>query len=120
MPKNPDQPEGLTRRELGRFVGASIGLAWLTPLTGCGELWERQPVIPVDSWNKGVCRFCGTGCGVMIGLKDKKVVDVKGDDEAHNRGRLCIKGLATRDILYSEGRALYPMIRKDGKLRRAS
>ena len=120
MPEDSDQPSGLTRRELGRFVGASIGLACLTPLTGCGELWERQPVIPVDNWHKGVCRFCGTGCGVMIGLKDNKVVDVKGDDEAHNRGRLCIKGLATRDILYSEGRALYPMIRKDGELRRAS
>jgi len=56
----------------------------------------------------------------MIGLKDNKVADVKGDDDAHNRGRLCIKGLATRDILYSEGRALYPMIRKNGELQRAS
>ena len=45
----------------------------------------------------------------MIGVTNNKVVDVKGDDYAHNRGRLCIKGLATRDILYSEGRALYPI-----------
>lgn len=56
----------------------------------------------------------------MIGITNNKVVDVKGDDYAHNRGRLCVKGLATRDILYSEGRALYPMIRKDGELQRAS
>jgi nitrate reductase NapA len=110
----------LTRRELMRLLGVSAGLMYVAPLAGCDHLWERQPVIPVDSWHKGVCRFCGTGCGVMIGLKDNKVVDVKGDDEAHNRGRLCIKGLATRDILYTEGRALYPMIRKNGGLQRAS
>src|SRR5215469_10492591 len=120
MSENSDELGGLTRRELTKLLGASVGLACLSPLAGCGELWERQPVIPVDSWHKGVCRFCGTGCGVMIGLKGNKVADVKGDDEAHNRGRLCIKGLATRDILYTEGRALYPMIRKDGELQRAS
>lgn len=120
MSENPDEPNGLTRRELTRYLGASFGLACLSPLVGCGELWERQAVIPVDRWHKGVCRFCGTGCGVMIGIKDRKVVDVKGDDDAHNRGRLCIKGLSTRDILYSEGRALYPMIRKQGELQRAS
>ena len=120
MSENSDELGGLTRRELAKFLGVSVGLACLSPLAGCGELWERQPVIPVDSWHKGVCRFCGTGCGVMIGLKDTKIADVKGDDEGHNRGRLCIKGLATRDILYSEGRALYPMIRKNGELQRAS
>ena len=25
-------------------------------------------------WDKGVCRFCGTGCGVLIGTKDNKIV----------------------------------------------
>jgi nitrate reductase (cytochrome) len=111
---------GLSRRELMKVVGTSAGLACLLPIAGCENLWERQPVIDVDSWHKGVCRFCGTGCGVMIGLKENKAVDVKGDSEAHNRGRLCIKGLATRDILYTEGRALHPMIRKNGELQRTS
>lgn len=120
MPPDSDEPRGLTRRELVQLLGTSAGLACLAPLAGCGSFWERQAAIPVDNWHKGVCRFCGTGCGVMIGLKDNKVADVKGDDEAHNRGRLCIKGLATRDILYSEGRALHPMIRKNGELQRAS
>lgn len=125
MPDDPfDTPlevhHHVTRRDLIRFLGASAGLLYLAPLAGCEGLWERQAIIPVDNWHKGVCRFCGTGCGVMIGVKDRKVVDVRGDDDAHNRGRLCIKGLATRDILYTEGRALYPLIRKSGELQRAS
>ncbi len=57
---------------------------------------------------------------MMIGVTEGRVVDVKGDEYAHNRGRLCIKGLMNREILYGEGRALYPMIRKNGKLERAT
>ena len=89
-------------------------------LAGCGPLWERQPAIEVDNWHKGVCRFCGTGCGVQIGTRDGQIVDVKGDEYAHNRGRLCIKGILNRDILYVEDRAEQPMIRENGSLREAS
>ena len=107
---------GLTRRELLKRIGAlGTGVVLTGPLAGCAELWERQPVIDVDTWHKGVCRFCGTGCGVMIGLDEGRVVDVQGDENAHNRGRLCIKGLLNRDILYVEDRALHPMVRANGE-----
>ena len=112
--------ERVSRRELLRVIGATTCLASLGPLTGCRVLWERQPVIAVETWHKGGCRFCGTGCGVMIGLKDGKVVDVRGDEQAHNRGRLCIKGLMNKEILYTQDRALYPMVRKSGELKRAT
>ena len=26
-------------------------------------------------WDKGVCRYCGTGCGVLVGVKDGRVVE---------------------------------------------
>jgi nitrate reductase NapA len=25
-------------------------------------------------WSKAPCRFCGTGCGVMVAVKDNRVV----------------------------------------------
>lgn len=44
-------------------------------------------------WSKAPCRFCGTGCGVMVGVKDNKVVATHGDTLAEvNRGLNCIKG----------------------------
>jgi nitrate reductase NapA len=49
----------LTRRDLMRLLGVSTGLIYVGPLAGCDQFWERQPVIPVDDWRKGVCRFCG-------------------------------------------------------------
>ena len=44
-------------------------------------------------WDKGVCRYCGTGCGVLVGVRDGRVVATQGDPDAPvNRGLNCIKG----------------------------
>lgn len=64
-------------------------------------------------WDKSVCRFCGTGCGVMVGVKDNRIVATKGDIEAPvNRGLNCIKGYFLSKIMYGEDRLKKPMIRK--------
>ena len=70
MSEQEFRPNGLTRRDVLRVLGISAGAAAIAPMTGCGSLWERQSVIPVQAWHKGVCRFCGTGCGMMIGVTD--------------------------------------------------
>jgi len=120
IPQGGFEHNDLTRRQLLRWMSISAGVAVVGPLAGCSGLWERQPTVPVEAWHKGVCRFCGTGCGIQIGVFNGKVVDVKGDKYAHNKGRLCIKGILNRDILYTRDRALYPMVRTNGELRRAT
>jgi nitrate reductase NapA len=57
---------------------------------------------------------------VQVGTRDGEIVDVKGDDYAHNRGRLCVKGILNRDILNVEDRAEHPMVRQNGTLQQAS
>jgi nitrate reductase NapA len=68
-------------------------------------------------WDKGVCRFCGTGCGVLVGTKDGRVVATQGDPDAPvNRGLNCIKGYFLSKIMYGKDRLTTPMLRmKDGK-----
>jgi len=68
-------------------------------------------------WDKGVCRFCGTGCGIMIATKGGRVVATKGDPEAPvNRGLNCIKGYFNGKIQYGEDRLTQPLLRmKEGK-----
>lgn len=80
-----EQTGFISRRDLLKLAGTSACAACLLPLTGCENLWKRQPVIAVDRWEKGVCRFCRAGYGVTIGLNGNKVVDAKGDNEVHNR-----------------------------------
>ena len=63
-------------------------------------------------WDKGVCRFCGTGCGVIVGTKNGKVVATQGDPDAPvNRGLNCIKGYFLSKIMYGKDRLTKPLPR---------
>jgi len=69
-------------------------------------------------WDKSVCRFCGTGCGIMVATKNDKIVAVKGDPAAPvNRGLNCIKGYFNAKIMYGEDRIKTPLLRlgEDGQ-----
>lgn len=64
-------------------------------------------------WDKGACRFCGTGCGVLIGTRDGKVVATQGDPDAPvNKGLNCIKGYFLSKIMYGKDRLTQPLLRK--------
>ena len=65
------------------------------------------------SWNKAACRFCGTGCSVLVGTKNGRVVATQGDPESPvNRGLNCIKGYFLSKIMYGEDRLTTPLLRK--------
>ena len=71
-------------------------------------------------WDKAACRFCGTGCGIMLATKgegvDRKIVAVKGDPAAPvNRGLNCIKGYFNAKIMYGADRLTQPLLRVNAK-----
>ena len=67
-------------------------------------------------WDKAACRFCGTGCGIMLATKAGKIVAVKGDPAAPvNRGLNCIKGYFNAKIMYGADRLKQPLLRVDSK-----
>ncbi len=76
---------------------------------------ERASLSEADlAWSKAPCRYCGTGCGVEVGVKDGRVVAVRGDQASPvNRGLLCVKGYHLPAFLYGEDRLLHPQ-RRDG------
>ncbi|WP_298374627.1 nitrate reductase catalytic subunit NapA [Azospirillum sp.] len=64
------------------------------------------------TWSKAPCRFCGTGCGVMVGVKDGHVVATHGDVKSEvNRGLNCVKGYFLSKIMYGEDRLTTPLLR---------
>src|SRR6476646_2582796 len=64
-------------------------------------------------WNKAPCRFCGTGCGVMVATKEGRVVATHGDTQAEvNRGLNCVKGYFLSKIMYGHDRLMHPLLRK--------
>ncbi|MBE2894619.1 nitrate reductase catalytic subunit NapA [Spirabiliibacterium falconis] len=63
-------------------------------------------------WDKAVCRFCGTGCSVLVGTQNGRVVASQGDPDAEvNRGLNCIKGYFLPKIMYGKDRLTQPMLR---------
>ena len=64
-------------------------------------------------WSKAPCRFCGTGCGVMVGVKEGRVIATHGDMKAEvNRGLNCVKGYFLSKIMYGADRLTQPLLRK--------
>ena len=68
-------------------------------------------------WDKAPCRFCGTGCSVLVGTKNGRVVATQGDPKAPvNKGLNCIKGYFLSKIMYGKDRLQTPLLRmKDGE-----
>ena len=66
-------------------------------------------------WDKAPCRFCGVGCGVLVGTKNGRVVATQGDPEAPvNRGLNCVKGYFLSKIMYGADRLTEPLLRMRG------
>ncbi|MFH0822339.1 MAG: nitrate reductase [Pseudomonadota bacterium] len=110
----------LTRRELIKMSAAAFAAAALNiPFRGTAGAEED---IEVDKWIKGACRFCGTGCGVYLGVRGGKVVGIRGNPEAEtNFGFLCVKGFKGFLSMYHPDRIKYPAVRQaDGKFKRVS
>ena len=111
----------LKRRE---FIKASVAAsaAATVGMLPAGEAKSADAPTALDpstavAWDKGVCRFCGVGCGLLIGTNAKRVVAVKGDPECPvNRGLCCIKGYFNAKIMYGKDRLTQPLLRmKSGK-----
>ena len=107
----------LTRREFIRDGAASV--AALTTGTAGAQSSNvvTDPAATGLKWHKAPCRFCGTGCGVTVAVKENRVVATLGDPQAEvNRGLNCVKGYFLSKIMYGEDRLQKPLLRmKNGK-----
>ena len=88
------------KRNIAAATAAAVGIPLAQGLAEGVEALEGK-----WTWDRGVCRFCGVGCGILLATHDKKIKAVKGDpDNPVNRGLLCVKGYHNAEILYGEDR----------------
>ncbi|MCA1940122.1 MAG: periplasmic nitrate reductase subunit alpha [Caenispirillum bisanense] len=108
---------GFSRRDYLKTKAAAAAAAVANVSFPAGA----QPLAPREelevTWSKAPCRFCGTGCGVMVGVKNGRVVATHGDTQAEvNRGLNCVKGYFLSKIMYGRDRLTQPLLRKkDGR-----
>ncbi len=109
-----------SRREFIKSMAlnsAAVAAAAIFPGIAFSD-WKKTDM-PAGSivWNKTPCRFCGTGCGLLVGVSGDRAVAVKGDPNCSvNKGLCCVKGYHSVQILYGEDRFKTAYVRKNGKL----
>lgn len=80
---------------------------------------EQERNLPKGSkgldWKKAPCRFCGVGCGILVGVEKGKAVAVKGDPKSSvNKGLLCVKGYHQTMCIQSSDRLTHALVKKNG------
>ena len=98
------------RQTAAATAGAVAGIPLAAPAQPAGSS-------PDVKWSKAPCRFCGTGCGVTVAVKNNRVIATHGDPQAEvNKGLNCVKGYFLSKIMYGEDRLTRPLLRmKNGK-----
>ncbi|HEX7212654.1 MAG TPA: molybdopterin-dependent oxidoreductase, partial [Methylomirabilota bacterium] len=117
----------MTRRDLLRSMAAAAAMSAAEAMSpgivfaaagspGAGPVETGASAGDV-AWRKTPCRFCGVGCGLLVGINNGWAVAVKGDLASPvNRGLCCVKGYHSVMALYGKDRLTRAMVRKDGKL----
>ncbi|PKG58878.1 periplasmic nitrate reductase subunit alpha [Shewanella sp. Choline-02u-19] len=108
----------MTRREFikANAAASAAALAGITLPATATNLIATSDESKIH-WDKAPCRFCGTGCSVLVGTQEGKVVATQGDPESPvNKGLNCIKGYFLSKIMYGSDRLTQPLLRQtDGK-----
>ena len=109
----------LNRRDLLKQLATASAISAAEVLMP-GVIFGAPPATSTSkslAWKKAPCRFCGTGCGLLIGVENDRAVAVKGDPASPvNKGLCCVKGYHSVMALYGADRFKTAYVRKDGKL----
>ena len=63
---------------------------------------------------RNVCPLCPSHDGVLIRVKDGKIVSIRGDgNHPHTRGNICKKGIHEHEMLSNSKRITYPLLKEN-------
>lgn len=121
----------ITRRDFFKLTGATLmtsvvfEFAEQSPAMAVGATADYKLVNTTETAT--VCCYCSGGCGTLVSVRDKKLINVEGDpDHPINRGGLCSKGSSqfavnsvidpeTGEAIINPNRLLKPKVRRPGK-----
>lgn len=117
----------LSRRGFLKLAGAGVAATSLGAMGfGEAEAAEQAHVrafkLTSTTETRNTCTYCSVACGILIYSRGDvaagekaEIIHIEGDaDHPTNRGTLCPKGAALKDIVHSESRLTQPRIRRPG------
>jgi len=102
-----------TRREFmkAQAAASAAAVAGIALPVSASNIIASKDATKIE-WEKAPCRFCGTGCSVLVGTQEGKVVATQGDPESPvNKGLNCVKGYFLSKIMYGKDRLTTPLLR---------
>ncbi len=116
MPLDRKAEMTCTRRDFLKTAAVSAGVV---TVPGCAPSSTPDLSLSDVTWSRAPCRFCGTGCGTLVGVRRGKIAAVTGDPDCSvNEGLLCAKGYHLPGVLYGEDRLTHPMLRRGDRFER--
>jgi len=68
-----------------------------------------------------ICTYCGTGCGILLIVKDGSVVGARPwPEHPINQDKLCIKGWNVDEFIYHEDRLKKPLVKEGDSFKEVS
>jgi formate dehydrogenase major subunit len=91
---------------LGGLLGLGLDLRAAQGELGKSKIANTREV-------PSVCPYCAVGCGQIISVRDKQIINIEGNPESPiNRGTLCPKGAATYQLAVNPNRLTRVLYRK--------
>lgn len=90
----------VSRRDFLKGIGTGGALSVVGTITpGSSEKGAQPLKTDGATQTTTICPYCGVGCGIVVSVKDGKVIGTEGDYEHPiNQGALCSKGAALRQV----------------------
>ena len=95
----------------GFAIGGVMSLVDVRPTQARVQSLKTAGVQEIPS----VCPYCAVGCGMLVGVKDGKIINIEGNpDSPINRGTLCPKGAASFQLAVNPLRSTKALYRRPG------
>ena len=106
-------PANPRRRDFMKMQAAAAAMSVVGAPSAAAANFDSGAARTKIKWSKAPCRFCGTGCSVMVGVQKGRVTATHGDIKSPvNRGLNCVKGYFLSKILYGADRVKTPLLRQ--------
>ena len=105
----------VSRRNFLKISGGALALGSLDVSLEPAKAHAQELRIKDAKVTTTVCPYCSVGCGILVSVKDGKVINTEGDPEHPiNEGTLCSKGASLYQVINNPTRVTKPRYRAPG------